>query len=102
MIEITDYIKAMEKTNSGDIYIYLTDKCQPVAYGLSAIRLNRYFPEFSIVNTLCSDNECHDLVTGFPIERVVARFMGYNQLVDDRCIHIMDVRAGAVRSEQVK
>ena len=99
MIVITDYIKAMEKTNGGDIYIHFTDKCLPVAYGQSAVRLNSYFPEFPIINTLCSDNGRHDVVTGFSLERVVERFMGHHQLVDDRCIHIMNVKTGAIRSE---
>lgn len=89
---ITNYVNAVEKVNSGDIYIWLTDDCSPAVYENSAIRLNACFPEFPLTDTIRPDGKKCKMITGFPLEKVIEKFMGYHQLVDDRCIHILNVR----------
>lgn len=89
MVTITDQIKALENANLGDIYIWFTDKCSPIVYEQSAVHLNAHFPKFPIVATLCSDGQRHKIVTDFPFEIVVENC---DQLVDDYCIHIMNIK----------
>ena len=91
MIVIADYINAVEKNNIGDIYIWLADDCSPVVYENSAIRLSARFPEFPLVDAVCSDGRKRKTITGFPLETVIEEFKGCRQLVDDRCIHIVNV-----------
>lgn len=86
-------MKALEESNRNDILIWFTEEGTPFLFGKSAILLNAYFPELSLATVLCSDGERHELVTGFPIEPVIERFIDCPLTVDDRCLHIMDVPA---------
>lgn len=90
-LTITDCIKTREGRNVSDIYIYFTEGYSPIAYGKSALFLERHFPQFSVKHVLDSDNKEYFAVWGFPLEAVIERFEGYHQLVDDKYIQIIDV-----------
>lgn len=90
-LTITDYVKARESRNISDIYIYLTEVYSPIAYGKSALLLEKHFPQFCVKCVLDSDNEEYFAVWGFPIEPVLEKFEGCHQLVEDKCIQFIDV-----------
>lgn len=91
-IKITDYIKARESRNASDIFIYFADDGSPIVFKESAALLRRNFPGLQVVRVTCSDGKEHEVIRDFELEPVIEKFMGYHQLVDDRCIHILNVR----------
>jgi len=91
-IKITDYIKACESRNAGDIFIYFAEDGALVVFGQSAALLKKNFPELQVARVTCSDGKEHEVIRDFELKPVVEKFMGYQQLVDDRCIHIVNVK----------
>lgn len=90
-LTITDYIKAREGRNVSDIYIYFTEGYSPIAYGKSALLLEKHFPQFCVKRVLDSDNKEYFAVWGFPLEEVLKKFEGHHQMVDDKYIQFIDV-----------
>lgn len=93
MTTINSYIKAMEKINIDNIYIWFTDEGLPIVYGKSAIHLSSSFPEFSLIIALCSDQLEYYIIQNFPLETVLEKFINCQQLVDNHCIHIMNIKS---------
>lgn len=91
-LTITDCVKDREGRNVNDIYIYFfTEGYSPIAYGKSALLLEKDFPQFRVKRVLDSDNKEYFAVWGFPLEPLIKKFDGYHQLVDDKCIQFIDV-----------
>ena len=84
-------VRFTENVNSSDIYIRFTETGSPIAYGQSALFLNRYFPEYPFVRVYGPGNEECLIVSDFSLEKVLERFDEHQQLVDDTCIRIMEV-----------
>ena len=84
-MEIINLIKARERMNVSDIYIFLHED-GPVAFESSADRLKLYFPKMEMESMLCSDRQYHRIVRGFALGPVLEWLSGYPCLVDDECI----------------
>lgn len=93
MTTINSYIKAMEKINIDDIYIWFIDEDMPILYGNSVFHLSASFPEFPLMIALNTDKLEYYIIQNFPLEFVLEKFMNCQQLVDNHYIHIMNIKS---------
>lgn len=86
-------IMAEESGNMNDICIHFMQAGFPVVCGRSAVLLNRFCPELRFSEISSSDGEKYNVIHGFPIEPVIAKFKDRHRLlVDDDHIRIINVQ----------
>lgn len=87
---ITELIKEREGTNVNEIYIYINDS-ESIVYDVSALNLQKLFPELKGKPVLCVDNNVHLVIVEFRLEEILKKLMKYFLLVSDEYILVKNI-----------
>ncbi len=90
---LTDQVREAESRNTDSICIYFDGDGSPAAFGESAVRLHRHFPELPLREIPSGGGSVTRAIRGFSLEAVIEKFRGnHRMLVDDYHVQIMDIQ----------